>query len=126
MERLAGKRIRAFCGIGNPHAFRRMLDNHGCQVESFRCLPDHHAYTAADVHELARWATPQSPDCGRAKAVDYAVCTHKDLVKLKTDNLGGLPLYAIEIEIAIQAGSQLLETRLHSILNSVHQPQPMS
>jgi tetraacyldisaccharide 4'-kinase len=38
---LAGVRVAAFCGIGNPPAFRRTLENLGYEVAAFREFPDH-------------------------------------------------------------------------------------
>ena len=56
LAELAGTPVGAFCGIGNPAAFRRTLDGLGATVADFRAFPDHHAYTRAGVADLARWA----------------------------------------------------------------------
>src|SRR5262245_5119025 len=32
LESLAGRRVAAFCGIGNPSGFRRTLESTGCQI----------------------------------------------------------------------------------------------
>jgi tetraacyldisaccharide 4'-kinase len=104
LDWLRGRPVAAFCGIGNPAGFRHTLATCGCQVADFREFPDHHAYTPHDLEELGRWATG-----GGAAAL---LCTRKDLVKLPVDQLGGLPLWAVDIELEIRAGREVLESRL--------------
>ena len=40
------------------------------------------------------------------------LCTRKDLVKLPIDELGGLPLRAVAIDLEILARREVLESRL--------------
>jgi tetraacyldisaccharide 4'-kinase len=42
---LAGQRVLAFCGIGNPAGFRHTLAACGYRVVEFLEFPDHHGYT---------------------------------------------------------------------------------
>ncbi len=44
------------------------------------------------------------------------VCTQKDLVKLPQPELGGVPLWAVSIEIKFLAGKELLEQQLEKVL----------
>jgi tetraacyldisaccharide 4'-kinase len=106
-------RIAAFCGIGNPAAFRRLLEQQGISLsaEAFRVFPDHHRYTREDVGDLQTWAAD-------LKAT-VLVTTQKDLVKLDVTELGRTPLWAAEISAEIQAGKELLETRLRSLQASI-------
>jgi tetraacyldisaccharide 4'-kinase len=108
IEGLAGRRVCGFCGIGNPTAFRRTLAACGCSVLAFRSFPDHHAYSDSDVASLTRWATEASADC--------LICTHKDLVKLAPLGPHGMPILAVEIDMAFLSGRESLEARLHEIL----------
>jgi tetraacyldisaccharide 4'-kinase len=96
LDELRGRRVLAFAGIGNPAAFRSALAALGADVVAFRPLPDHHAYTAADLESLAREAT--------AARAELAVTTLKDLVKIRRQALDGLPLAALEIAIEFAAG----------------------
>lgn len=105
---LAGKRIAAFAGIGNPSAFRATLASLGAEVVGFRPFADHHAYAADDLSALAAWA--------RAAGADLAVTTLKDLVKVRSDTLGDTPLAAIEIAIEIAAGGAALEALLAPLI----------
>jgi tetraacyldisaccharide 4'-kinase len=103
---LRGRRVFAFAGIGNPAAFRAALTGLGADVVGFRPLPDHHAYAAADLDALAAAAA--------AVAADFAVTTLKDLVKVRRDALGGLPLVAVEIAIAFASGGTELEEAIRT------------
>ena len=104
LDDLRGRRVLAFAGIGNPAAFRSALAALGAEVVAFRPLPDHHAYTAADLDSLAR-------EAATARA-DFAVTTLKDLVKIRRQALDGLPLAALEIAIEFTAGGAELEAAI--------------
>jgi tetraacyldisaccharide 4'-kinase len=108
LDFLANHRVAAFCGIGNPAGFRHTLTAAGCEPVAWREFPDHHAYAAADQSELITLA--QS-----AKA-DMIVSTQKDLVKLPQGELGGLPLWAVAIEMKFLRGQEALELRLEEVL----------
>ena len=88
---LAGRRTAGFCGIGNPAAFRDTLATCGLDVIGFRAYADHHAYSPADCAAIATWA--------KGLGVERIVTTLKDLVKIRRDELGGLPLVALEVAI---------------------------
>ncbi len=74
LSSLAGRRVAAFCGIGNPAGFRRTLEQSGGNLVGWREFPDHHHYSRAESEDLARWANAQQ--------ADILLCTQKDLVKL--------------------------------------------
>lgn len=97
---LSGKRIAAFCGIGNPPGFRNMLAQLDCQLVAWREFPDHHAYTMKDAVELESWA--------RHNRVEILVCTHKDLVKLPTSLSENIPLMAVAVEMRFVEGEDLV------------------
>jgi tetraacyldisaccharide 4'-kinase len=105
---VAGARVAAFCGLGNPAGFRHSLQQCGAQLVGFREFPDHHPYERSDVEELAAWI--------RSLDVQWVVCTHKDLVKLRLERLGEQPLWALEIEIDFLAGLDELEGQLAALL----------
>ncbi|HEY3395996.1 MAG TPA: tetraacyldisaccharide 4'-kinase [Lacipirellulaceae bacterium] len=98
---LSGKRVAAFCGIGNPAGFRHTLASTGAQIVGWREFPDHHAFTTADQKELEKFVA-------RSDA-ELVVCTHKDLVKLRQNELAGRPLWAVEIEMQFVSGRELIE-----------------
>jgi tetraacyldisaccharide 4'-kinase len=53
IEEMQGKEAIAFCGIGNPGGFFRMLEENGIIPLRKRLFPDHHRYTQAELIELA-------------------------------------------------------------------------
>jgi tetraacyldisaccharide 4'-kinase len=97
---LTGRRIAAFCGIGNPAGFRHTLASTGSDVAAIREFPDHHAYTTTDASDLSEFA--------RAANAEALVCTHKDLVKLNRSELDGTPVWAVEIEMRFLSGEDSL------------------
>jgi tetraacyldisaccharide 4'-kinase len=106
---LAGRRVAAFCGLGNPAGFRHTLHSCGFELADFREFPDHHGYTECDLDDLGQWAARQDG----AAAV---LCTAKDLVKLKRSTIGPLPLWALTIRVAIPRGREEFETVLGRLL----------
>ncbi|MEK6234669.1 MAG: tetraacyldisaccharide 4'-kinase, partial [Planctomycetales bacterium] len=104
LDFLNGRKVAAFCGIGNPAAFARTLDDLGCRATEFREFDDHHAYQTSDIEDLTRWAEQQQ--------VEAVLCTEKDLVKLELDHLGDVPLWAVAVETGVLAGEADLEALL--------------
>lgn len=104
---LAGCRVAAFCGIGNPLGFRKTLERMGTDVRAMREYSDHHAYTKSDVAELRCWAA--------AADVDLALTTQKDLVKLQIEDLGGVPLRALRIGLEVLEGAEVLDQALRGL-----------
>ncbi len=102
---LAGRPVAGFCGIGNPNAFRRTLEELGASVVSFREFPDHHNYTRADIENLENWANQQSREV-------IIATTQKDWVKLQIGELGQRPLRAVRIGLAFREGQQAFDELL--------------
>jgi tetraacyldisaccharide 4'-kinase len=110
LDLLRQRPLAAFCGIGNPEAFRRTLTDLGAAVTAFRAFPDHHAYSRTDVEDLHTWTRQQALDC-------VVVTTQKDLVKLRLAQLGEHPLWALRIHLHVDAGQETLDRKLQSILD---------
>jgi tetraacyldisaccharide 4'-kinase len=117
LDTLRGQAVAAFCGIGNPAAFRHTLQRCGYQAVAFREFPDHHGYDRADVDSLIDWAD--------GLEVAAVVCTQKDLVKLSLDRLGRRPLWAVTIGLEFLAGQADLEAALAALAppGGASQPQ---
>lgn len=109
--------LAAFCGIGNPASFRRMLGRLGLSVadDAFREYPDHHAYTREDVESLKRWAQQSG-----AAAV---LTTQKDFVKLSLVDFDGIPLWGVEIGVEVLAHADELEQQLSRVLAKVERDE---
>jgi tetraacyldisaccharide 4'-kinase len=108
-----GMPVAAFCGIGNPAGFRHTLRTIGCDVVAWREFPDHHGYTRDDVTRLGDWARQAS-----AAAV---LCTRKDLVKLRTPSLGGVPLRAVDVSLSFLRGEAELQGLLAPLATNAAQ-----
>jgi tetraacyldisaccharide 4'-kinase len=113
-ECLGGRTVGAFCGIGNPAAFRRTLEGLGATVASFRTFPDHHAYTREDVDDLTRWAETLPAD-------GLIATTQKDWVKLRVAGLAGRPLRAVRIGLAFRDGQDEFDAALRRIAPATHE-----
>jgi len=116
LDSLAGRPVAAFCGIGNPAGFRHTLRACDYRLADFREFPDHHDYVRSDVASLADWA-------GRLD-VEAVVCTCKDLVKLGIPEIGGRPLWAVNVGIDFLTGQGDLETELGRLLE--RPPNPLA
>jgi tetraacyldisaccharide 4'-kinase len=106
---LRDRKVLAFCGIGNPEAFRRTLSDLGAEVLAFRAFADHHAYTKVDVESLRTWAGdfPEGTD---------VLTTQKDWVKLRTPDLAGRPLFALRVGLTFDSGVAELLAKLDAVL----------
>ena len=100
LDTLRGRRVLAFCGLGNPAGFRHTLAVCGYEVCEFREFPDHYQYLPADLESLAAAAARLN--------VEAVVCTQKDLVKINRDRLGDRPLWAVRVGIDFLAGREEL------------------
>jgi tetraacyldisaccharide 4'-kinase len=110
LEVLSDQPVGAFCGLGNPEAFRRTLLDQGAGVNLWRTYPDHHAYSRADVEQLRDWARGLPPD-------GMLVTTQKDLVKLRLARLGERPLWALRIRLHVESGQDVLNRHLQAALS---------
>jgi tetraacyldisaccharide 4'-kinase len=109
LHRLAGRPVLAFCGLGNPDAFRRTVENAGASVGDFRTFPDHHAYTRDDVDGLRGWARQHATD-------GMVLTTQKDLVKLRLARLDGREVWAVRVRLHVTAGQAALDRKLKEAL----------
>ena len=103
---IAGKRILAVCGIGNPDAFATTLMQ--CAPASVELLayPDHHVYTEADFVRIGTvFQTAQA---------DLIVTTQKDEQKLGAVSKPHLPIVVLEIALVINEGVEKLTELLLS------------
>jgi tetraacyldisaccharide 4'-kinase len=109
LDEIAGQPVAAFCGIGNPTGFRHTLEALGVNVVAWREFPDHHAYSRADVEELAGLM--------QESGAKFALCTRKDLVKLRIPTLGGIPLRAVGVELQFFRGEEAMKAALEPLVD---------
>jgi len=107
IESIRGQSVLAFCGIGNPAAFRNTLEQCGVRIATLLPFPDHYRYTADDVRKLVRTA--------KELGTNLILCTMKDLVKLQCPEFAGLSLRAVSIEIQFTAGESAVRERITAV-----------
>ena len=114
VESLRGKRVAAFCGIGNPAAFRITLERLGAKVVAWREYPDHFRFGPGDVAGLSPWLAATND-------AQLVVCTLKDLVKIPVATINDRPLAALAIETKLTAGASQFEAMLAKLaLQATH------
>jgi tetraacyldisaccharide 4'-kinase len=96
---LSGIKAAAFCGIGNPDAFRADLLELGVDIVVFEPFRDHHRYSGEEIARLFRDAREAGAGC--------LITTEKDAVRLPPGPSGGskgagtvsgaLPIFALRI-----------------------------
>lgn len=92
--------VAAFCAIGNPDSFLKLLRRVEIDPVFMRTFPDHHSYTQAEVDTLVRDAVRHG-----ARSI---ITTAKDAVKLRQIRFE-LPVYVLRIEIAIAEEDRIIQ-----------------
>ncbi len=103
---LSGKRVGAFCGVGNPDYFFAMVAENAGELVWRRHYPDHHNFTFDEIENLLSAA--------KRDHLDYLICTEKDAVKLR-DPLSEaestpLPILALRVRFAIENPAEFWRT----------------
>lgn len=105
LERVRGEKILAFCGIGDPGSFQRLLQSVGMDVSDFVVLEDHHVYSAEEATALMEKA--------KACGAHLMVTTDKDIFKVAQWTGENIPLYSLGIDfIPSPEGEQALWKRI--------------
>jgi tetraacyldisaccharide 4'-kinase len=101
---LAGKKVLAFCGIGNPRSFALTLQSLGANVADHAVFPDHCRYDGRDVSHLRSEA--------RRLAVEAVLTTRKDAVKLDRQADFSAPLWVLDVALEVTQGREALQQRI--------------
>jgi len=101
---LREKRFFAFAGVASPASLQRQFESYGPTFAGLRAFPDHHAYSAADLEQVAAEAT--------AAGAEMVVTTEKDWVKVQAlpvpANLPPLARTQLEIRFRQTHGDDLM------------------
>ncbi|MCX5644054.1 MAG: tetraacyldisaccharide 4'-kinase [Phycisphaerae bacterium] len=112
LDWLGGKRLFAFCGIGNPQSFFHTVERLGGVLVGSRVYDDHYRYAAGDLDEIRREAA--------AKEASLILTTQKDWTKIS--RLAGSqdhpPVAYLAVELRISAGAQALTALIDRVLGS--------
>jgi tetraacyldisaccharide 4'-kinase len=85
----------AFCGIARPENFVDTLRTGGARVVDSIAFPDHHRYTAGDMHQLTEFL--------QVRAGEAFITTEKDAVKLTPELRAQLEATAPVLVARLQA-----------------------
>ncbi len=110
LESLRDKKSYAFCGIGNAENFWATLERLDFNVRNKMPFPDHHNYDREDINRIGNAA--------KRSHADFIVCTHKDLVKVDINELQGLPIYALIVEIEFCDGADAMKNLILASVSS--------
>ena len=110
---LAGKRVVAFCGLGNPGGFFKTLRQVGACAAAEVAYDDHAVYDGTTVEQIDELA-------GQTKA-DVLVTTQKDAVKLAGLNFAK-PLWQLMVRMDITDGRSELLSKINAL--APQEPEP--
>jgi tetraacyldisaccharide 4'-kinase len=94
---IKGKKVFAFCGIGNPDAFVTTLKSLGAAITGSSFYDDHYHYSKADIEQLAANA--------EATEAELAITTEKDFSKIEVQWLKNAPVDFAYLAVEIELGS---------------------
>jgi len=100
LSQLAGKKIYAFCGIGNPDAYFQTLKDMSLNIVGTKVYNDHHVYTNEDIAAIYEDA--------QYKKAEFVITTHKDWIKtalLCTEKFQ-IPFAALLVELEFMEGQE--------------------
>jgi len=105
LDRLRGRSVAIWAGIGNRAAFVEQVRACGARVVDVPALADHHAYGEREIARLTHAA--------RGAGATEVVCTEKDWVKLRLlPRAGCLPFVRPELRIEFVEGEGALRELL--------------
>ncbi|MDB5641972.1 MAG: tetraacyldisaccharide 4-kinase [Hyphomicrobiales bacterium] len=103
-ERLRGRRVFAFAGIGRPEKFFETLRGCGAELVGVRAFDDHQIFEPEDLRLLAADA--------KAARAEVLVTTEKDATRIAPGALPGLDVLKVEMKFADEAALRALLRRL--------------
>jgi tetraacyldisaccharide 4'-kinase len=110
LNELAGRKIYAFCGIGNPDAFFQTLTQLALNIVGTRVYNDHHRYTDGNIAAIYEDA--------RYKHAELVLTTHKDWIKtalLSVDKFQ-IPFAALLVELEFVEGQEKITALVNEAL----------
>jgi len=110
LNELQGKKIFAFCGIGNPGAFFQTLSDMALNIVGTKVYNDHHRYTNDDIAAIYEDA--------RYKKAQFVLTTHKDWIKtalLSIDKFQ-IPFASLMVELDFVEGQEKIIALINKAL----------
>lgn len=111
---IRGRKVLAFCGIGSPESFERMMNEFGAKVLAFIAFRDHRKYTKQDIDRIITEKTNTG--------AEYIITTDKDASRLKTKEMPD-NLFVLEIELEVEETARF-EEYITNRINAAHKATP--
>ncbi len=110
LDAIKGKKVFAFCGLGNPQAFLRTVESLGAALVGTKAFDDHYRYTEEDLSDIRRQA--------RERQAGLVLTTQKDCTKITRLDVpqDHPPLAFLAVELRITAGAQPLTALIDRVL----------
>ncbi len=110
-DHLQAKQVTAACAIGNPEAFKRMLESAAGKLLHIDAFDDHHTYTTNDIQRILKKAKQHNADA--------VVTTEKDWVKwaelLQHENTDP-PILRPTLGLSFLEGADAIDDLLKAVL----------
>jgi tetraacyldisaccharide 4'-kinase len=94
--------VAAFCGIARPKQFFTGLEQGGVSLTARKAYPDHHHFSAADLHVL-EWMADRS-------GATALLTTEKDRIRIGSmvPELGQVPLLTADLRIVLENEAEVI------------------
>jgi tetraacyldisaccharide 4'-kinase len=109
IEQIKGKKIFAFCGIGNPDAFLSTIRNTGANLIGSKIYNDHYHYTDGDIDDIHGQANRLGADLILSTQKDY---THYTAFATRYE----MPFAYLAVEIKFISGEDKLKQLIKDVL----------
>jgi len=108
LDTLRGARVRLIAAVGDPGALRAQIEAEGATVDA-RFFPDHHAFSAREIAELAATIEPST----------LVLCTLKDAVKIAPGWPRAAPaLWYVSQRVIVEDGLDQLSRSIRTVLRA--------
>jgi tetraacyldisaccharide 4'-kinase len=112
---LEGRAVFAFCGIGNPEAFLKTVENLGAKTTGSMFYDDHHEYAPGDLADIRRKA--------ESTKAEFVLTTEKDWTRISPgsgrhfeDFPESMPLACLDVRLEFTAGEDALRGLIEKAL----------
>lgn len=111
LSELNGKKLIAFCAVGNPDGFRSTLLSFAPSEVELLDFPDHHVYSEGDLTEIKnKFLSSDS---------DFLITTEKDALKLPPNVFAEINVYFLTIAFKLTWG----KSEFDKTINELVQPE---
>ena len=116
LPELATTPVMLLTGIGDPAAFERQVAAAGCRVVDRQFFPDHHAFTARELHAVGERAN--------AAGAELMLTTEKDWVKLAAIDArpDRPPIGVVDLELKFLTGAGEFLDQIRSAVENAFGP----